>query len=252
MTNTNPLIEVCAINIQSAIAAQKGGAKRIELCDNLFEGGTTPSPGTLQIVRELLDIEINVMIRPRGSDFCYSDLEFEIMKRDIEFCKTLGVDGVVFGILLPDGNIDIKRIKQLVEISRPMSVTFHRAFDMTPNPFRSLEEIIELGIDRILTAGQKNKAIEGKEIIEKLISKADERIIIMPGSGINEDNILELKKETGAREFHLTGHKKTDSKMIYRKKEIYMGGIPQVHEYEIRVTDEKCIRKIIELLEYGH
>ncbi len=251
MTNTNPIIEVCVINIQSAIAAQNGGAKRIEVCDNLFEGGTTPGPGTLQVVRELLDIEINVMIRPRGSDFCYSNLEFEIMKRDIEFCKTLGVDGVVFGILLPDGNIDIKRIKQLVEISRPMSVTFHRAFDMTPNPFRSLEEIIELGMDRILTAGQKNKAIEGKKIIKKLISQADDRIIIMPGSGINEDNILELKKETGATEFHLTGHKKTESRMTYRKEEIYMGGIPQVPEYEIRVTDEKRIRKITELLNQG-
>ncbi len=251
MTNTNPLIEICATNIQSAIAAQNAGAKRIELCDNLFEGGTAPSHGTLQIVRELLDIEINVMIRPRGSDFCYSDLEFEIMKRDIEFCKTIGVDGVVFGILSPDGNIDIKRTEELVNISRPLNITFHRAFDMTPDPFRSLEEIIELDIDRILTAGQKNTAIEGKEIIGKLISKADGRIIIMPGSGINEDNILELKKGTGATEFHLTGHKKTDSKMTYRKKEIYMGGIPQVHEYEIWVTDEKRIRKIIELLKYG-
>ncbi|RLD49902.1 MAG: copper homeostasis protein CutC [Bacteroidetes bacterium] len=244
----NPLIEVCATNIQSALTAQKGGAKRIELCDNLFEGGTTPSPGTLQIARELLEIEINVMIRPRGSDFYYSDLEFEIMKRDIEFCKKLGVDGVVFGILLPDGNVDIKRLKQLVQLSSPMSITFHRAFDMTPNPFQSLEEIIELGIDRILTAGQKNTAIEGKKIIGKLISKAEGRIIIMPGSGINEDNILELKKGTGATEFHLSGHKKTESKMTYRKNGIFMGGIPQVPEYEIRVTDENHIREIIRLI----
>lgn len=247
----NSLIEVCAINIQSAIAAQNGGAKRIELCDNLFEGGTTPSHGTLQIVRKLLNIEINAMIRPRGGDFYYNDLEFEIMKRDIEFCKTIGMNGVVFGILLSDGNIDIDRTKQLVEISKPMSVTFHRAFDMTPKPFRSMEEIIELGIDRILTAGQKNKATEGKELIEKLISKANGRIIIMPGSGINEANIVELKKETGATEFHLTGHLKTESKMHYRKKEIYMGGIPQVPEYEIRVTDEKRIREITELLNQG-
>ena len=251
MTNTNPIIEVCAINIQSAIAAQNAGAKRIEFCDNLFEGGTTPSPGTLQVVRKLLDIEINVMIRPRGSDFCYNDFEFEIMKRDIEFCKTLGVDGVVFGILNPNGTIDLKRTKKLIKISHPLNITHHRAFDMTPDPFQSLEEIIELGMDRILTAGQKNTAIEGKELIKKLISQADDRIIIMPGSGINEDNILELKKETGATEFHLTGHKKTESRMTYRKEEIYMGGIPQVPEYEIRVTDEKRIRKIIELLKHG-
>ena len=242
------IIEVCAANIQSALAAQKGGAKRIELCDNLYEGGTTPSYATIKIAREKLDIEIMVMIRPRGCDFCYNQLEFEIMKKDIEICKTLGVDGVVFGILLPNGNIDIERTKELVEISRPLNITHHRAFDMTPDPFRSLEEIIELGINRILTSGHKNTVPEGKALIAELIKKADGRIIIMPGSGINKDNILYLKKETGANEFHLTGRKKVESKMEFRKDGIFMGGLPQIPEFQISITDPEIIRKIVTLV----
>jgi len=242
------LIEVCAANIQSAIAAQKGGAKRIELCDNLYEGGTTPSYATIQIAREKLDIEIMIMIRPRGGDFCYNKIEFEIMKKDIEICKSLGVDGVVFGILLPDGNIDIERTKELVEISRPLNITHHRAFDMTPDPFRSMEEIIDLGIDRILTSGHKNTVPEGKALIEELIKKADGRIIIMPGSGIHEDNILEIKNDTGANEFHLTGRKKVESKMEFRKDGIFMGGLPQIPEFQISITDPKIIRKVVTLV----
>lgn len=243
-----PLIEVCATSIHSCLAAQDGGAKRVELCDNLYEGGTTPGPGTLQLARELLDIEIMVMIRPRGGDFCYTKLEFEIMKKDIEACKEMGADGVVFGILLPDGNIDIKRTKELVELSRPLKVTHHRAFDMTPDPFRAMEEIIELGFDRILTSGHKNTVHEGKELLAELIKKANDRIIIMPGSGISEENILEMKRATAAHEFHLTGRKKKESKMQFRKEGIFMGGLPQIPEYEISVTDENRIRSIVDLL----
>jgi len=241
-----PIIEVCATSIHSCLAAQDGGAKRVELCDNLYEGGTTPGPGTLQLARELLDIEIMVMIRPRGGDFCYSKLEFEIMKKDIEACKAMGADGVVFGILLPDGNIDVERTKELVKLSRPLKVTHHRAFDMTPDPFKALEEIIGLGIDRILTSGHKNTVPEGKKLIAKLIRKAGDRIIIMPGSGISEENIQQIRKETGAHEFHLTGRKKKESKMQFRKEGIFMGGLPQIPEYEISVTDENRIRKVVE------
>ncbi|MCB0822832.1 MAG: copper homeostasis protein CutC, partial [Bacteroidales bacterium] len=162
--SNNYLIEVCAANIQSAIAAQKGGAKRIELVDNLFEGGTTPSFATIKKVRELLDIKVNVMIRPRGSDFFYDDLEYEIMQNDILKCKDMGVDGVVFGILKPDGTVDTDRTKKLVELAWPMSTTFHRAFDVTSDPFNALEDIISCEVERLLTAGQKNTVPEGMDL----------------------------------------------------------------------------------------
>ncbi len=239
------LIEVCAAQVQSALAAQEGGAKRVELCDNLFEGGTTPSYAAIKIARAKLKIGLNVMIRPRGSDFCYSDVEFEIMKDDIQVCKKLGADGVVFGILLTDGNVDIVRTKQLVELARPMNITFHRAFDMTPEPFKALDEIIDLGIDRILTAGQKNTVPEGVELIGQLVKKAGNRIIIMPGSGINDRNIKEIRDRTRAKEFHLTGRKWIESKMKYRKEGIFMGGLSQIPEYQVSFTDAERIRKVV-------
>jgi len=242
------IIEVCAAHIRSAIAAQEGGAKRVELCDNLYEGGTTPSYATIKLAREKLDIILNIMIRPRGSDFCYSDLEFEMMKEDIKVCKELGVDGVVFGILLPDGNVDLERSKILVEMAQPMSVTFHRAFDVTSDPYKALEGLIELGIDRILTAGQKNIVPEGMELIKQLVEKANNRIIIMPGSGINENSIQEIRDYTGTREFHLTGRKTVESKMEYRKEGIYFGGLPQIPEYEMKFTDADKIRKVVNLV----
>jgi len=242
------IIEVCAAHVQSAIAAQDGGAKRVELCDNLFEGGTTPSYAAIKIAREKLKIDLHVMIRPRGSDFCYSDLEFELMKEDIRICKKLGADGVVFGILLPDGNIDIERTQLLVELARPLSITFHRAFDMTPEPFRALEVIIALRIDRILTAGQKNKAPEGVELLKQLVIKAGSRIVIMPGSGINEQNIRAVRDETKAREFHLTGRSFAESQMKFKKEGIFMGGLSEIPEYQISLTDAAKIRKIVNLV----
>ena len=241
----NCLIEVCAAHYQSALAAQAGGAKRVELCENLYEGGTTPGIGLIKYAKTHLSINLMVMIRPRGSDFCYSDDEFEIMKEDIRICKQLGVHGVVFGILLPDGNVDIERTGLLVELANPMNITFHRAFDMTPEPFKAMEEIINLGIHRILTAGQKNKAPEGIDLIRQLILQAGERIIIMPGSGINEDNIKFIRDHCGAKEFHLSGRKLFDSKMKYRKEGIFMGGLPEIPEYEISLTDSEKIRKVV-------
>lgn len=245
---TNLMIEACTTSIESALQAQKGGAKRVELCDNIYEGGTTPGYGTIKKVREVLDIDLNVMIRPRGQDFCYSEMEFEIMKEDIQMCKQLGADGVVLGILKPDGNIDLERTTELVNLARPMSVTFHRAFDMTPDPFKSLEDIISAGADRILTSGHQNKAYDGIELIRELVIKAGDRIIIMPGSGINEENILEIKSRTGAKEFHLSGSGFVYSRMQYRKEGIFMGGMPGIPEYEIRVTDANRIRKMVDII----
>jgi copper homeostasis protein len=244
----NCLIEVCAAHFQSALAAQIGGAKRVELCDNLFEGGTTPSLGLIRYAKNHLSISLMVMIRPRGSDFCYSEEEFEIMNEDIRICKELGIFGVVFGILLPDGNVDVERTRQLVELAKPMNITFHRAFDMTRDPFRSLEEIIDLKIDRILTAGQKNKVPEGINLIKQLIKKAGNRIVIMPGSGITEQNIREIRDETEAREFHLTGRNFAESQMKFRKEGIYMGGISGIPEYSISLTDASTIQRIVSLI----
>lgn len=242
------MIEACNTSVTSAIEAQKGGAGRIELCDNIYEGGTTPGYGTIKMAREVLTIALNVMIRPRGQDFCYSDLELRIMKEDIRMCKKLGADGVVFGILKADGTVDIERTTELVELARPLSVTFHRAFDMTPDPFRALEDIISAGVDRILTSGHKNKIIDGIELIKELVEMSLGRIVIMPGSGINENNILEIKNKTGAREFHLSGSVPVDSKMLFRKSNIFMGGLPQIPEYEMKITDAGRIGKIVELL----
>ncbi len=242
-------LEICVDSLESAIAAQNGGADRIELCDNLYEGGTTPSAGMIEIARKYLDIKIQVIIRPRGGDFLYSDLEFEVMKRDIEIAKELKADGIVIGILNPDASIDIKRTKELVELSRPLSVTFHRAFDMTLDPYKALEDVIKTGADRLLTSGQLNEAPQGVKLIEDLVQLAGDKIIIMPGAGINKDNIKDMINITRAREYHLTGSVGKDSKMKYRKSKVFMGGIPEIPEYERMITSEKIIRSVVKTLQ---
>ena len=208
-------LEIIGFNIESCIAVQEAGAHRIELCDNPSEGGTTPSYGFIKAAREKLSIELYVMIRPRGGDFFYSDDEFEIMKEDIEMCRQSGCDGVVIGLLKKDGSVDKKRCRELVVLAYPLGVTFHRAFDRTKDPFRALEEIIETGCERILTSGQQPKAVDGVQIIKELIAQANDRIIIMPGSGVNAENIISLVENTGAKEFHSSAGIYTESKMNY-------------------------------------
>jgi copper homeostasis protein len=227
--------------------ARKGGAGRIELCDNFTEGGTTPSYGTILVALKHLQMDLFVIIRPRGGDFLYSDIEFEVMKQDILFVRDAGVKGVVFGILSKDGKIDIERNRQLLELAKPMQATFHRAFDMTDDPFSALEDIITIGFDRILTSGQKATAIEGADTISKLVKQAGNRIIIMPGSGINEENILELAQKTGAKEFHASLRKKVKSNMKYRNNGVYMG-IPTLKEYEIEIADYLKIKRVKDIL----
>lgn len=211
-------LEIIGFNIESCITAQQAGADRIELCDNFSEGGTTPSYAFIKTAREKLSIELFVMIRPRGGDFLYSDNEFAIMKQDIEVCKNLGCDGVVFGMLNSDGNVDKIRCIELVDYAYPLGITFHRAFDRTKDPFKSLEDIIEIGCERILTSGQQKKAIDGAEIIKQLILQADDRIIIMPGSAVNSENIISLAESTGAVEFHSSASMFIDSRMEYTKE----------------------------------
>lgn len=201
-------IELCTEYLDHALLAQKHGAHRIELCNNLSQGGTTPSLGQIEICRKLLDMELFVLIRPRGFDFCYSTLEFESMCRDIEYCKAIGVDGIVVGALLPDATLDLERMKTFKSIAGSMSITFHRAFDVCETPFNALEALIDIGIDRILSSGQSINAYDGIDMLKKLIQKADRRIAIMPGGGINADNIADISRISGAKEFHFSCHKK--------------------------------------------
>jgi copper homeostasis protein len=240
-------LEVCANSVESALAAQQGGANRIELCDNLREGGTTPSCGQIKIVRQLLTIEMYVLVRPRTGDFIYSDLEFEVMKLDIKTCIEKGCDGVVFGILKEDGSIDKERCAELIEIARfgGMKTTFHRAFDVCKDYFEALEDIIELGFDRILTSGGKSTAMEGANTIARLVSLASGRISIMPGSGINEYNIADLVRYSGAKEFHASARSRVDSKMTYRNPNILLSGSGE--EYTMQVSDHEKVARLIKL-----
>ncbi len=240
-------LEVCVNSAISAIEAQRGGADRVELCENMVEGGCTPSAGSILLAKKHLDIPLFVMIRPRGADFCYSDAEFEIMKSDILMAKELGVDGVVFGILLPDGRINRKRMKVLVDLARPMGITCHRAFDMTRNPFEALEDLIDLGIDRVLTSGQADSALEGAPLIRKLMERAKERILIMPGHGVKENNLLQVVNETGAHEFHVYLTKQVKSRMEFIRDDVKMG-TPDLSEYEHTVVSAERIRNAREVL----
>ena len=241
-------IEVCANSLESAVNAQKGGAHRVELCANLYEGGTTPSPGEISLARELLHIDLNVLIRPRGGDFLYSKDELEIIRRDIQFCKKTGVDGVVFGFLKADGHIDTKLTAAFCRLARPMSVTFHRAFDMSKNHEQALEELAEIGVDRVLSSGAANKAGDGLELLHQLVEQAGSRIIVMPGSGIKVDNILEIIRKTGAKEYHVSERQLVAGKMTFKRQGIFMGGLPQIPEYEKRVIDAAGIEKIMRLV----
>jgi copper homeostasis protein len=196
------LLEVCAFNLQSSIIAEKVGAKRVELCENPADGGTTPSYGTIKQTREKIGIALYPIVRPRGGNFFYDEDEFAIIKQDILLCKQLGCDGISTGVHLQSGEIDTERLKRLVEWAYPMGVTCHRVFDATPDPFKALEEIIDCGCERILTSGQKTAAPDGIDILAKLVQQADGRIIIMPGAGVRSSNIEALINGTGAAEFH--------------------------------------------------
>ena len=237
------ILEVCIESAESAIASEKGGANRVELCDNLMEGGTTPSLGMVALTLERVSIPVMMMIRPRGGDFLYTDLEYEIMLRDIEEAKRLRVHGVVFGLLTPDGHIDKPRTATLIEAARPLSVTVHRAFDMAVDPFEALEDLIDLDVDRILTSGQEPATDKGIDLITELVKRAKDRIVILPGCGINEDNIAELISKTGVKECHVTCKHQIPSKMTYTNPRVFMG-VPGAPEYEKTVVDPERIRAL--------
>ena len=241
------LLEVCVESVAGAIAAQDGCADRVELCANLLEGGTTPSAGSIQLARSRLHIGLQVMIRPRGGDFCYSPVEFEIMKRDIEAAKQAGADGVVIGILKEDGSVDAPRTRELVTLAQPMNVTFHRAFDMSRDPHEALETLIGIGIHRILTSGQEASALEGLELITELVRKSGDRIIIMPGGGIHERNFAGILEKSGARELHVAALVDVEGPMKYRNSRCFMGGELRPPEFSVITTDAARVRTFVKL-----
>lgn len=195
-------IEICCGSIQSAANAKAGGAVRIELCQGLVEGGTTPSPATIDYAVKELGLKVFVLLRPRGGDFCYNELEIKTMEEDVAFCKKAGAAGIVVGFLHPDGSIDTVLTRRFVELSAPLPVTFHRAFDECADPMNALEQIIDCGCARILTSGCKPTAMEGAEMLQKLVKQADGRIKILAGSGVTPENAAALREKTGVEEIH--------------------------------------------------
>jgi len=214
------VLEVIGFSIEGCVLAQNAGANRIELCDNPHDGGTTASYGYIKAAREKLHIDLYPMIRPRGGDFVYDEDEFNIMKSDINVCKDLGCDGIVIGALDKAGKVDKKKCALLVREAYPLGVTFHRAFDRTIDPFEALEDIIEIGCERILTSGQRPTALEGANLIKQLLGHANGRIIIMPGSGVRADNVIDLAEKTNAVEFHTSARKVIPNKMDYKNPEM--------------------------------
>lgn len=230
--------------------AEAGGAKRVELCAGIPEGGTTPSYGEIMMAKKLTStIDINVIIRPRGGDFLYTEAEIESMMLDIELCKRLGVHGVVFGCLTKEGDIDVPLMRKLIEHAKPLSITCHRAFDVCRDPYVALEQLIELGCDRILTSGQQSDAIKGIPLIAELVRRAAGRIIIMPGCGVRENNIARLERETGAKEFHTSARSVVYSKMEYRNENVPMGSSAVSSEFETVETDRKKVAACVETVD---
>lgn len=215
--------EICANSTASCKAAQEGGADRVELCSGIPEGGTTPSFGMIRKARESIGIGLNVIIRPRGGDFLYSKDELDEMAYDIRAAKELGADGLVFGCLTKEGNVDMEAMAMLMKAADGLPVTFHRAFDHSSDPFQALEDIIGLGCARILTSGCRPTAMEGADLLASLVKKAGDRIIIMPGCGVNEGNIAEIARLSGAREFHFSAREPVESGMIFRNPDVAMG-----------------------------
>lgn len=234
-------LEIIGFTIESCIAAQKGGANRIELCDGPGEGGTTPSYGFIKAAREKLSINLFVMIRPRGGDFLYSDDEFEMMKSDVLLCKQLGCDGIVTGILTREGKVDIERNTELVKLAAPLKATFHRAFDRVSNLSEALEDIIDIGFERILTSGGVPKATDGAQNLSRLINQAAGRISIMPGSGVNASNIFSLAKTTKAIEFHSSASLPLESGMDYINEEMN-------ENLMTVIADEKSVKEMVKEL----
>lgn len=246
------IIEACVDSVESAIGAQAGGANRIELCENLLEGGTTPSAGLIEVCRERLHIPLHVLVRPRGGDFIYSDVELDVMRRDIAVARRLGAEGVVLGALKADGTIDVFSTRSLIEAARPLSVTFHRAFDFTPDPDAALENLIALGVDRVLTSGQAPTAVAGTGILARLVRRAAGRIVIIAAGGVSEESVLAVIEHTGVSELHVRASALLESPASYRPTHITLLKQPLPNDYDRAVTDPERIRRLAELVRTSH
>lgn len=242
------ILEACVDSVESAIAADLGGATRLELCSNLIIGGTTPSEGLFCEIRKALDIKIHVLIRPRYGDFCYTDYEFALIKDAVREFGYLGADGVVLGILKPDGTLNVDQLGELMEEAEGMSVTLHRAFDLCVNPFEALEQAAILGMNTILTSGQENVCTQGAELLKRLKEKSRGRIEIQAAGGVSAETIKELYPVTKIKAYHMSGKAALNSAMEYRKEGINMG-LPSISEYELWRTDVNKIRKARQALE---
>ena len=244
--------EICTNSVESCLAAQEGGADRVELCAGIPEGGTTPSYGEIAIAREVLThTRLHVIIRPRGGDFLYSDIEIRTMLKDIEMARKLGADGVVFGCLTAEGEVDLPLMQKLMEAAQGLSVTFHRAFDVCHNPQRALEQIIKLGCNRILTSGQQPTAELGIPLLEELQKQAAGRITLLAGCGVNENNIARIAAETGINEFHFSARESIQSEMKFRNEAVSMGGTVHINEYERNVTSIRRVKETIDAALHG-
>ena len=241
-------LEICVDSVESVVLAQQAGADRVELCAGLIEGGTTPSAGMLQAVRKRASLGVMVIIRPRGGDFLYSSEELEVMLADVAMAKQTGADGVVIGCLAADGAVDRDATRALIRAARPMKVTFHRAFDLCRDPVEALEQLIELGADRILTSGLEGTVLEGVDVIRDLIRRAAGRVIIMPGGGITPRNVGKIVTLTGADEIHMSCRRGVESGMKFRNSRVNMGGALFPPEYARKVADEKGIQEVLRTL----
>ena len=241
------LLETCVDSVQSAIEAEKGGADRVELCSNLVIGGTSPGESLFRQVRESTGLKIRTLLRPRFGDFCYDEYEFQTLAEEVQQFRELGADGVVIGILKPDGTINMEQMAELVNAAKGIGITMHRAFDVCSNPYEALEQCVSLGIDTILTSGQRSCAWEGRELLSELVRRADGRIDILAGAGIGPEVIGELADYTGVRSFHMSGKKVLDSRMEFRRSGVPMG-IPGFSEFEIWQTDADQVRRTAEIL----
>lgn len=244
----NIKLEICVYNPVSCFAAQQGGADRIELCAGMPEGGITPSHALIEFAKDNLTIDTMVMIRPRGGDFLYDDYEFELMKKDIQLCKRIGVKGVVFGILTNEGDVDKQRNKILLDCAHGMETCFHRAIDMTRDYVQSAKDIADLGFTRILTSGGQNKAPQGTENIKMISDILDGRIEIMAGSGVNPDNIKDIFDKSHPHAFHFSAKKTISGGMKFKNPVVSMGGVGDISEYDLSVSDIKEIRRAADVI----
>jgi copper homeostasis protein len=242
------VLEICVDSVESAMAAERGGAGRIELCSDLLEGGITPSPGLIELVRKRLRIDVFVMIRPRGGDFYYTTEEFALMKADIGYAKRLGADGVVLGILDADGYVDIVRTRELVELAKPLPVTFHRAIDVSIDLMDSLERIIVSGAQRVLTSGGKRRVVDSMRDISDAIQRTRGRLTVMAGGGLNPENIRTVAEGTGATEYHASLNTGISSPMRYRSDSLFLGADldREYMRYVVREEDVRALRDELE------